>query len=46
MNALWGRFDQTMGNIGVLFHSSTVPIYLISEDSILFLLKPVKIVDY
>ncbi|XP_064394005.1 thiamin pyrophosphokinase 1-like isoform X2 [Halichondria panicea] len=42
INALWGRFDQTMGNIGVLFNTSChlLPLYLMSEDSLLFLLKP------
>lgn len=44
LNALWGRFDHTLGNISTLYSFATshnIPIYLLSEDSLVFLLQPV-----
>jgi len=46
LNAAWGRFDQTLANINTLYSEQGqcegVQIFLVSEDSILFLLKPVS----
>ena len=48
MNALWGRFDQTVANINTLYQSLTwkedqpLNVYLVSEDSIVFCLEPVR----
>ncbi|KAL5475900.1 hypothetical protein EMCRGX_G025778 [Ephydatia muelleri] len=42
LNALWGRFDQTLGNVSTLYaFASTydIPIYLLSENSLVFLLQ-------
>lgn len=48
LNALWGRFDQTMGNLGTLYSVGSflddfVRVYLLSEDSLVCLLKPVSL---
>lgn len=44
MNACGGRFDQTLGNIHTVMllgqELNGIPLYLVSEDSIAFLLKP------
>ena len=43
MNATWGRFDQTMGNLNTIFSvQSSLPVYLLSEDSLMFVLEPVR----
>ena len=48
-NAVWGRFDQTLGNINTLYsmqgESDDVQLFLVTEDSIIFLLKPVSSAD-
>ena len=49
LNAVWGRFDQTLGNINTLYsmqgESDDVQLFLVTEDSIIFLLKPVSSSD-
>ena len=49
LNAVWGRFDQTLGNINTLYsmqgESEEVQLFLVTEDSIIFLLKPVSSSD-
>ena len=49
LNAVWGRFDQTLGNINTLYsmqeESEYVELFLVTEDSIIFLLKPVSSSD-
>ena len=46
LNAVWGRFSQTLGNINTLYsmqgESEDVQLFLVTEDSIIFLLKPVS----
>ena len=48
LNGLWGRFDQTLANINTLYHTITLmeqqpfDLYLVSEDSILLCLQPVR----
>ena len=49
LNAVWGRFDQTLGNINTLYsmqgETEDVQLFLVTEDSIIFLLKPVSTSD-
>lgn len=51
MNALWGRFDQTLANINTLYmlissrEHQPLDVYLVSEDSIIFCLQPVSIIS-
>ena len=48
MNGLWGRFDQTLANVNTLHQSllwkehQPLNVYLVSEESILFCLQPVR----
>lgn len=46
MNSFGGRFDQTIGNVHTVMSLDEamhgVPVYLLSEDSIAFILKPVS----
>ena len=48
MNGLWGRFDQTLANVNTLYQSllwkehQPLNVYLLSEESILFCLQPVR----
>ena len=48
MSGLWGRFDQTLANINTLYQSllwkehKPLEVYLVSEESILFCLQPVR----
>ena len=46
MNSFGGRFDQTIGNVHTLMSldevMQDVPVYLLSDDSIAFILKPVS----
>ena len=48
LNAVWGRFDQTLANINTLYsmqgETEDVQLFLVTEDSIIFLLKPVSII--
>ncbi len=43
-NGIGGRFDQTLANINTMFSVAVnVPLYLISEDSLVFVLEPVSV---
>ena len=41
INGIGGRLDQTLANINTLFSDNGVSIYLMSEDSLCFVLEPV-----
>lgn len=41
LNGIGGRLDQTLANINTLFSDNGVSIYLVSEDSLSFVLEPV-----
>lgn len=44
VNGIGGRFDQTLANIITIYSKSGImdePVYLLSEDSLSFVLQPV-----
>jgi thiamine pyrophosphokinase len=38
-NCMWGRFDQVIGNVHQLYCTDVSRVYLITEDSIIFVVK-------
>lgn len=50
MNSFGGRFDQTIGNVHTVMSLDEemhgIPVYLLSDDSIAFILKPVSDMDF
>lgn len=40
-NCLWGRFDQVIGNIHQLYCINITAVFIVTEDTIIFTLKPV-----
>jgi thiamine pyrophosphokinase len=44
-NCMWGRFDQVIGNVHQLYCTDVSRVYLITEDSIIFVVKKVMMID-
>ncbi len=42
INGIGGRFDQTLAHINTLYSGSDEYVYLLSEDSLSFVLEPVR----
>jgi thiamine pyrophosphokinase len=45
VNGIGGRFDQTLANMNTIYSKSSImeeSIYLLSEDSLCFVLEPVN----
>ena len=38
---MWGRMDQQLGNLCTMFRFNNMKVYLVSEDSVSFVLKEV-----